>query len=219
MMRAGVVLVILWFVPQVRAAITAAELMDQARDTVVVPSASAALQARTRLQGLIERYPDMQFGSKVSRTRTASDGLAIYHVRLDQLRAFSDKSVATDLMTPTGRAHWQVYYPAGPNVVTLSSLEVVEGPTGWTMARMGGASYAESIWNAVEDADRPAEVILVQIPALALHFIGFVRSGKLYLSLIAGDPGLPVKEHQPERAEKILLALVPLAQSHNGRTN
>lgn len=218
-MRKIVLFAIVWLVPEVGAAITAAQLMNQARETVVVPSQAAALEARTRLLGLIERYPDTQFAMNVKRTSTVPDGLAIYHVRLDQLRIFKDTSVATDMLMPTGRAHWQVYYPAGPNAVTVSSVEVVEGPGGWKMARMGGASYAQSVWDAIEDADHPSDVILVQIPALALHFIGLVRNEKLHLSLISGAPGLPINEREPELAEKVLMAFVPLARSHNGLSN
>lgn len=219
-MKAAVV-AILFLATQVHAAITAAAFIDQGRKPVA-ESREAAEVARTRLGDLIARHADIKVGVQIETMNTNSEVLPIYVVGLDALKGFANGSKATDFMKPTGRAYWLVYYPANNPLdhhVTLSSVELRQTPTGWQTARMGGATYAENVWRAMEKAGHPKDVILVQVPALALHFIGFVREGELVLSLIEGSPEIKIEQRQARPADDLFLMLAPETKSHNDRYN
>src|SRR5262249_53748815 len=121
------------FLPGTAAAITPAELIEQAKRSVA-SSEKDPDRARAGLAHLMARHPEIAFGTPIERTSTASDVLPIFIVRLDQLKTFTESSVATDFLTPTGRAYWRVYYPSstpGDRRVTLSSVELRQVPGGW----------------------------------------------------------------------------------------
>ena len=209
-------LLMLWAGPVIAAEITAAEFVQQATKAAAESNDMAA-SAKSRLANLMTRYSDMELGVALygPEAKTETRVLPIYVVPAETLRALTPTSRALDALKATNRAYWPVYFPSGADpekqVVTLSSVEVMKTGTGWKTARMGGAGYAESVWTAMDEAQWPEEAILVQMPSLGLHFIGFVRKEQLYLSLIAGAPGVNVKERTPEPADAVLPRLVPLA--------
>ncbi|HXH93456.1 MAG TPA: hypothetical protein VNN25_17875 [Thermoanaerobaculia bacterium] len=243
MIRIAAVAMLLVHVP-LAAANTAANFIQQARKSVA-SSSEAAQAARRRLATLIERDPDTRSGVAVETTKgnpnyvldNANPGvgnpnpgvgnpnpgvLPIYIVPLDRLREFDDHTVALDILIPANRVYYLVSYPIDSlppgHFVTLSSVELMNTSVGWKTAIMGGGTYAESVWRTLQNVQQDA--ILVQIPALALNFIGFSRDGQhLDLSLIAGDSDSPIPERKPYRAEAVLLKLVPLAKRHNGLIN
>jgi hypothetical protein len=203
------------------AAITAADFIQQAKKSVA-SSNEAAQAARLRLATLLARDHDIHSSVEVEMTRSIPGALPIYIVPLDRLRTFDEHTVALDILTPANRVYYLVSYPIDSlptgHRATLSSVELMNTPIGWRTAIMGGASYAESVWKTLQMVKQDA--ILVQIPALALHFVGFTRDGQhLDLSLIAGASDIPIPEREPDRAETVLLKLVPLAKRHNGLIN
>jgi hypothetical protein len=198
-------------------AITPAEFIDQAK-RVAASSKDQAVVATTSLADLMKRHPEMKLGASITiKTPTAdSEVLPIFVVDLAQIKDFPAKGLTNCLM-PTGRAYWLVYPEIGEDRhVTVSSVELKPIPGGWQTAQMGGASYAESVWQAIEDAGRPKDVILVRVPALALHFIGFVENGKLKLSLITTSSTFKdLKERDARSAEAILKELAHEATQKN----
>lgn len=200
------------------AAITAADFIKHARDSVT-SSVEAAQAARLRLAALMARDRDIHSSVRVKMTKSVPGPLPIYVVPLDRLQAFDERTSALDILMPANRVYYLVSYPmdsTSPGQLTaLSSVELMNTPVGWRTAVMGGASYAESVWKTLQDVEQDA--ILVQVPALALHFVAFTRDGQhLEFSLIAGASDIPVPEREPSRAEAVLLKLVPLAKRHNG---
>lgn len=189
-------------------------------------SEAAADKALAGLTDLATRRPDLELGvNRVVTQREAArrDVLPIRIVRLDDLVNFTGETDATEVLTESGCAYWRVYYhlpQSAPNRAFLSSVEVRNTPSGWATKRMGGAGYAESVSAAMIAARRePKDVILVQIPALALHFIAFADAKHLMLSSIADAPTFAIREHDPRPAEEVLLKLVFWARRYNGQPN
>ena len=208
---------LLLLLPVPALALTPAEFLQQAADSSKDDKRDIAIDAaRNRLLALIGRYPDLPLGVSIADTIQTADVLPVYIAPLVRLKGFTP--TAFDVLQPTGRVFALVYYPAPEaGKAVVSSLQLSKTPVGWETARMGDGAYARLVWDIyVRKERRPANAILLQVPALGIDFIAFVKKGELQLEPISRAAG---HEFDSTDAGKVLQKLHAKAATHNGQLN
>jgi hypothetical protein len=140
-----------------------------------------------------------------------------YIVRLDELREY-DAGEDPDLLFHRVP---RVIYPVRADGKTRSSIELVYGRKGWTVAAFGGANRIRAVTamrgaTAQTEARDPATYFQVAIPSLNLTFIGTKKSGNFFLTPIADSAAYGFLKGTTLSAEDVLLAAAVAADQHTG---
>ena len=144
------------------------------------------------------------------------DGLAVFVIGLDDLRKYTPSTDPNKLLVAAD----QVIYPVMVNDQLRSSVTVEKTREKWEATSFGGSNLIKAIIgarSAVVAAGAPADNLFVaQVPGLNTYLIGFRTGDKLMLAPIMDDTSLKFSAGKVQPGEKVLAALVPVAQRYNG---
>lgn len=142
---------------------------------------------------------------------TLGEPLAVYLVRLDELRAYSRAADPASLLKPLPR----VIYPVlvAGRTRALITLEAKDGS--WQAVSFGLPALAQYL--ARTQAARPiAAPALVQVPALGMQLLAHREAGRLLVTPLIDEPGLGWSAGRALPAEDAFAALVAPARAYNG---
>ena len=144
------------------------------------------------------------------------DGLAVFVIGLDDLCRYTPRSDPNKLLVAAD----QVIYPVMVNGQPRSSVTVEKTRGKWEATSFGGSNLIKAIIgarSAVVAAGAPANNLFVAwVPGLNTYMIGFRTRDKLMLAPIMDDASLEFSAGKAQPGEKVLAALVPVAQRYNG---
>jgi hypothetical protein len=183
------------------------------RRAQAAPSFAAAQTALSELRGLAAIDRTGGFGLSDPAIRSAAQTgtfFPVYMIGIDVLRHFDAKSKVDrfSLLTDTH----VVEYTVVTDSTTRTLLEVQRKGTAWVTAGLGGEHYAAWITGALERLHLSADnTILVDIPALNLHFLAFTKDNdQLMLASLVAVPefGIDTEAHS---LDAVLTTLVTFA--------
>lgn len=183
----------------------------------------AATQGLETLRQMIteQNYRAMGFQS-VDEVKSATLGepLGVFHVHLDQLKAYEPGSDPGKVLTDVG----QRMYPVTVSDEVRSSLVVAKVDDTWKATRFGGPNVIQAIAGvrttvAHSSEKPPASTFVVQVPALNLYFLGYRTDDKLMLVPVLDDLRYNFKAGVALPAEEAFRALAAAAKSYNGLPN
>jgi len=173
--------------------------------------ASAAERGLATLKQAVNagNYAALGFASPDEvRQATLGAPLQIYQVRLDALRALTDKTdpetLLVDLRTNL--------YPVKVGERVASSVFVMGGHDGWRAAELGNAAVAQ----LVSRYRRGSGDFVVHVPALKSYFVANRVEGKLLLTPVMDDPRTELQAGQALPADVVFARLRKAAEGYNG---
>jgi hypothetical protein len=180
----------------------------------------AAMRGLATLQKMItpQNFKSMGFETfDEVRSATLGEPLAIFQVRLDQLRAYEPGEDPNKLLVDSG----QMIYPVATNGSVRSSIVVVKTEEIWKATRFGGPNLIQALAksrSAEAQSSQAAEkpYFVVQIPALSMYFLGYRVGGRLMLTPLLDDPAHKFKAGEAMPADVVLGELVGAANKYNG---
>jgi hypothetical protein len=199
-----------------------AEKTQPAPETPARQPQEAATRALETLQKMItpQNFKAMGFES-LDEVKAAALGepLALFYVRLDQLREFQPGTDPNTLLTDVG----QMIYPVTVREQTRSSIVVAKTEETWKAVRFGGPNLIKAVAEvrkgsppSTTAAPAVSASFLVEVPALKVYFLGSRSDQRLTLTPLLDDPTVKFKAGVPMPAEEALGALVPIAKAYNG---
>lgn len=188
---------------------------------VSAASSTAAAAALATFQTLVnaDNFRELGFESpsEVSGVRLGAP-LHVFVVQLDQLQAYEPGSDPNGLLTDIR----QDYYPVESDGQARVGIVVEEIEQGWRTASMGNAGLAKRIAaarTAVAESvvPKPAELAVVEVPALGVYFLGHQgKGGRWQLTPLVDQPSLDLKAGATQPADRVFAALLPAAKNYNG---
>ena len=153
---------------------------------------------------------------EAAREATLGAPLQLFIVRLDELKQYQPGDDPDKLL----HAVEQVVYPVTVKGQVVSSVSVSKERGEWTATQIGQGISAPKIAESRTVGARalktePVKAFLVRVPALNREFVGY-KTEKLMLVPILEEVDLGFKAGAAIPAAKVLEALVPEAQAHQG---
>ncbi|UGQ46494.1 hypothetical protein [Massilia endophytica] len=177
------------------------------------PSATGAAAAEAGLKTLAAIVNDSNFArlgfnsrEEVQRAKLGAP-MAIYHVRLDALRAMPVEG-SPDLLTNVQRT----LYPVEVGERVACAVFVTQAGDGYRATDMGNAAVAR----ALTRYRRGAGDFVVKVPALQAYFVGRREEGKLMLTPVLEDNRVDWKPGVALPADRVIHQLQKLAEGYNG---
>lgn len=147
-----------------------------------------------------------------ARAATLGEPVPVYMIRLDQLQQYQGEEASRLLVDLQLRV-----YPVTVGGQARSVVEVRAQGGRWEVARLGGAQKSRLLERGRRSAMAASHMASsdffeVRIPALNKLFLGHHEASGLQLTPLVDEPALGLVAGRPERAEKVLSLLVPLAR-------
>lgn len=182
---------------------------------------SQAARAVADLPQLVsaENFDRLGFRSVDEARLAAADApVAVYMVRLDQLRAFQPAQDPRELLMDLQTA----VYPVRVGGEVRGVLELHRQGDAWRPRSIGNPAHGrilDGVRGRVAAAHRVAaeSFIEVRIPALNAYFLGHEGKGDLLLTPMLDDEALGLKAGQALPAAELFQLLQPRALQHDGQ--
>ena len=142
------------------------------------------------------------------RQATLGEPLQVFQVRLDALRAFTEKTDPETLLVDIRRNLYPV--KVGDRVAT--SIFVPGSRDGWRAAELGNAAVAQ----LVSRYRHGSGDFLVHVPALKAYFVADRVEGKLMLTPVMDDPRTQLKAGETLPADVVFARLRQASEGYNG---
>lgn len=140
-----------------------------------------------------------------------------YIVRLDHLIEYKEGSNPDSLLIDTHIYH----FPVLVNDEVRSSIEILWKDKKYEAISYGSPKYIQAITGERTNQTKrtsfqDSDFILVIIPSLRLHFLGYYNNEQLILIPVFNYPQLDLLQGSEIQANKLFLMLAPIAQKHDG---
>lgn len=181
----------------------------------------AAKKGLNDFRQLAATTPGGQFGLQSTEVEKAElqKPLPVYLVKAEQLANYTDNQDSAELLTDIH----SFVYPISVLGAVKSSMQVDQSHGEWKMVAVGRPLFIKDVVKSIDKAGPGAasqDARLVQIPALNMYFVGWMRGKDLTLAAVvdnsvlnlkAGDqlPASQVFQRLREKAKKALQNDVP----------
>ncbi|MGC4001245.1 MAG: hypothetical protein QM767_28805 [Anaeromyxobacter sp.] len=178
----------------------------------------AASEGLSTLRALLQQaknFREMGFESQAELDRaTLGQPLGTSRVRLDELSAFQAGGDPMKLLHDAREA----LYPVEVDGKVRSSVTVAATEKGWTARAFGAPNRTQLVTQARARAAEVAAVpptgtALVEVPAMKLVFIGFLKDGALWLAPVLDNPSFGFKANEPVKADEVFKKLAPASKA------
>jgi len=183
----------------------------------VAGAASASLGTLQKLAAG-ENYRALGFESAAEvRGAALDEPLAVYMVRLDDLKAYHAGSDPSSLLRPLDK----VVFPVSVDKRVRSSITLEDRGGKWQATSFGAPALTQRLSEARDRAVAahrvpPGGSFVVHVAALNAYFLGYREGSRLMLTAITDDGELKTKAGATEPASEVFVTLAEAAQRYNG---
>jgi len=145
------------------------------------------------------------------------DPIREYMIGLEQVQRYQEGSDPTGIVS----GGTQFTYPVTVRSRTQSSISLTGEDEKWQAIGYGGASMITLLdsWRAhIMEVDQlqPAEIFVLRVPALNLHFLAHYSSSRLMVTPVLDFKEFDFTAGETMSAERMLLVIQPVALKHDG---
>lgn len=168
----------------------------------------AAAKGLKDLQQLATTSPSGQFGLQsieIDKVELQKP-LPVYLVKAEQLASYVDGKNPKDLLTDIH----SFVYPVSVAGTVKSSMQIEESAGEWRMVAVGRPVFIKNVVSSVDKAGpgaAGAETRIVEIPALNMYFVAWIKGEDISLAPIDDNAVLNLKAGQQLPATKVFAKL------------